>query len=39
MEQWNNGMVDKKLVFPVFQPSIIPIFQRFFSVTSVAKRY
>jgi len=35
MEEWNSGMMGKELVFPLFQYSIIPIFQCFFSVDSV----
>ena len=26
MEEWNNGMPDKKFVFPIFQDSTIPVF-------------
>jgi len=29
MEQWNNGMVGNTIGFPIFQNSIIPIFQPF----------
>ena len=39
MEEWNNGIMEcwrKKMVFSIFQYSIIPIFWLFFSVISVA---
>jgi len=36
MEQWNNGMVGKKMVFPIFHHSNFLVF---FSVPSVAKGF
>jgi len=37
MEQWNDGRAGNAIGFSIFQYSIIPIFQSFFSAFSVAE--